>query len=208
MDDCEYEEYLYDLGPLQHAPVRPPRAGFIGENVFAERWAKYIAKGPRYGFDSWRHCPNAVLADILTELPARITQRHASVCASIVCWLGTNCGRATLEEAEKYAKTMFAGYTAAWAIENKRTGHVNGGVRCLEHLLAPEDHYGKCLFTGGIVLRRRPELTAEDYETAEHLWAWLGSDPGRAFTQGCKQEITRREAAEWRRTRATAGEEA
>lgn len=208
MDDSEYEDYLYDLGPLQHVPVRPPRAGFIGETVFAERWAKYMAEAPRHGYDSWRLCPNARLAEILSELPSRISQRHATVCASIVCWLGTNCGHATLDEAKKLGAMMFPGYgyIAAWAIENKRSSHVNRGVRCLEHLLAPEDHYGKCIFTGALVLQRRPDLTVEDYETAEHLWSWLASDPGRAFVQGCERVITKRQAAEYRQMRATAGE--
>jgi hypothetical protein len=206
MDDCEYEDYLHALGVLDHSPIRPARDGFIGETVFAERWKHFIVKQPKGSFTSWMTTPNAMLAGILSDLPARITQRHASICATVACWLGTNMGRCTLDTAKRLMAVTHDrdAYVAAWAIANKRVHFVNSGNRTIEFLLAPPDHYGKLLFHGyGLI--KRPALTVEDLETVDQFWYWLGGPDGRSVVQGCENEVTKRQAAEYRKQRSLNG---
>jgi hypothetical protein len=204
MDDVEYEDYLYELGELKHEPMHPPRQGHIAENVFAERWKLFMATPPMRKGDLWGPMPSKILAlDILSHLPARVTQRHATIAASIVTWLGTNCGLGTMETARqniaRYHMHASTAYLCAWATCNQRLVFVNHGHRTLEHLLAPADHFGRDIFSGGITLLKRPELTAEDYEVAEHFWVWLSENQAQRFIRACEQEAKERQSEEWRR---------
>lgn len=172
------QEYLWDLTQFAHQPMRPPRAGLIGENVFCEEWSRLMADTQQ--MDS---PPNEKLADVLGGHPYKLTERSATVAASLVCWLGTNLGRCYLEAAEKLAKHQTdAGdaYLMAWAAHNARRSFVNSGRRTLE----------ACLISDAEPTRV-PELSADDYEIAEHLVMWLGSADGQAFRKACETEILR-----------------
>lgn len=139
-DDGEYEDYLYELGWLDHRPKPPyPRPGFIGETVYAEEWTDLMQKLDRDGINA----PNSMLAGILADLPGRIKQRHAFVCASVMCWLGTACGQSIILNGKRHKESAMAyPYLIAWTTENRRMVGCNGGYRTIEHILAPEDHFG------------------------------------------------------------------
>ena len=79
------------------------------------------------------------------------------------------------------------GYRAAWAQENCRQRGINSGVRLLEDLLAPADHFG-VHGSRGYCLLQFPQLSSDDYEVAEHLAVWLGTD-GRDFVEDCQRRI-------------------
>jgi hypothetical protein len=183
-----------DLFGLQHKPLRPPRKETIGEMVFSSMWETLMQRED--GFDSTYQ-----IEHILSSYPSIIEQRQATVLASVVCWLGTNCGRSFLQQASTVAEMIKARcgeqYLVTWAIENSRQGFINHGVRTLESCLS-----------SGIVSGRWviPDLTADDYEVAEHLMRWLGSRDGQDFITNCEQEIERlhrvqreKSLAEWKR---------
>jgi hypothetical protein len=82
-------------------------------------------------------------------------------------------------------------------MSNVRRSGVNGDVRAIEFVLAPEDHFEHTVMRG-YVLTREPEPSVRDIEVVEHLAVWLGSDAGWDFIAGCEREIERRQAAAWR----------
>lgn len=187
-DDGEYEDYLYDLGWLDHKPKPPyPRPGMVGETVYAEEWAELMQKLDRDGVNA----PNSMLAGILNDLPGRITQRHAFVCASVMCWLGTACGQSIILNGKRHQKSALSSpYLVAWSLENTRRVGCNGGYRTIEHILAPEDHFGKdwLMPQMGKRLMRIPDLSVDDFETVEHLMIWLGHH-GEGFILRCERRI-------------------
>jgi hypothetical protein len=191
------DDHLFDLGECEHKSLRPPRVGFIGETVFAAYWVNLMAIPAPTWYDSQT---NHQLLLILHDMPGTITQRHATVAATLVTWLGTNCGRAFLSDAQQLEQKMgrFAGhaYPAAWAIENARSSGINGGFRTVEHLLAPDDHFGRN--SRGHGLSFQPELTADDLEVMEHVAKWLGTPEGKQFTAVCENEIKHRDKQKWR----------
>ncbi len=187
----DYDDYLHALGELSHKPIIPPREGFPGENVYAFEWETLNATVGRPDLDP----PNALLANILYDMQRRITQRHASVAASFITWLGTNAGMCfkltaqRIREESRGLLTLEDAYGCAWAIENRRRSHVNSGSRAIEHILAGVDDFGKDLFGGMYGLRRAPDLHVEDYETIEHLVAWLASPRAVEFVARCEYLI-------------------
>lgn len=186
--DGDYEDYLYEMGWLDHKPKQPyPRPGFVGETVYAEEWAELMQKLDRDGINA----PNSMLAGILNDLPARITQRHAFVCASVMCWLGTSCGQSIVLNGKRLRKDgLSRPYLVAWTLENQRAPGVNSGYRTVEHILAPEDHFGTdCLMPQmGKRLMRIPELSVDDLETIDHLMTWLGHE-GDGLILRCERRI-------------------
>lgn len=174
------------LVPLSHEPIRAPRADVIGECVYAARWAALMAETvDTYGHEA------GVLGTILSLLVREPSQRHATVAASFIKWLGTNCGRAFLQQAKQHEPMVGGGggYAAAWGVENARRPGINGGYRAIEAILAPADHWGTALFSGHTGLVRQPDLSLDDYEAVEQLVRWLGSYEGRQFVAACEAEI-------------------
>lgn len=191
----DYEEYLHDLGWLEHKPLPPyPRASFIGETVYAEEWWKLMQELDREGI----RAPNGKLASILSNHPTPLTQRQATICATVMCWLGTNCGQEVILGArrlmEKSHVRSSSAFLMSWAIQNHRIYGLNDSYTVLEHLLAPPDLYGQD-FTGigSRALIHRPELTIDDYEVVEHLMCWLGTAEG--FILRCEHRI--KELEQW-----------
>jgi hypothetical protein len=177
------KEYLWDLLQFAHQPMRPPRNGFVGENVFHAEWSRHVAD--TNAMDS---PPNEKLADLLGAHPFQLTERSATVAASLVCWLGTNMGRCFLEEAAKLAKRHTCSqeaYLMAWAAQNARRSFCNHGRRALESCLISDAEPNLV-----------PVLSADDYEVAEHLVMWLGSKDGQKFLKTCETEIKRQNHAE------------
>lgn len=191
---------ITDLFGLEHKPLRPPRKDFIGEGVFASMWEVVMQREP--GFDG-----DYAIEAVLNNFPRVIEQRHASVLASVVCWLGTNCGRCFLSQAktlsEKIRHRSDEQYMLAWTIENHRRGYVNSGIRTLEYCLATEYRPSSSRFDGGVIV---PVLSADDYEVVEHLMYWLAGREGQALIYNCEAEIERlsrnereKSLAEWKR---------
>jgi hypothetical protein len=189
-----------ELLAFSHAPIRAPRPSVIGEVVMVEKWQENMA---RYADSIHDECDEYAFRALMTAFPFPLTQRLATVAASFVKWLGTNCGRCFLLEAERVEKLLDGkrdSWAAAWAIENARHSGHNGGARYIEAALAPDDHWQNGLLT------RLPDLTAHDVETVEHVVYWLGTTEGRAFLADCEREIAARteagrraERAEWLR---------
>lgn len=189
---------LLNQGWLDHSPVRKPRAGHIGEQVFAERWRELMASVPLHGEGH----PNEMLETILRNYHKdQVDQRDATVAATVVCWLGCNCGRAILYIAKRL-KELGAGpesYLYAWAGENRRSLGINRGYRTIEYMLAPDDHFGRQWpHESELSLVRRPEISVNDLEVAEHLFAWFRTGDGEAWIAESEREVDRRQAEAYR----------
>lgn len=183
-DDCTpeagsapYSRVTY----LSHLPAPGrPRKGHLDEAVFAQVW--FEANNPSWLEDA-RHGltdHSTPMQAIERELPFFVTQEHATLAATLITWLGTNCGRAMLEQAERFAlptsgMTPRDAYVAAFAVENVRSRGVNSGLTLLDFLVsacqgAERPAYGY--------------VTAEHQEVAEQVMAWLGWR-GRASIVAC-----------------------
>jgi hypothetical protein len=185
LEDWEYEEHLRRRGPFIHEPVRPARKGHTGEQVYLQTWQKLMGEDDENGLSG------EALACILSPLPRYIEQRDATVAASFMCWLGTNCGQSFMHNARNLLTKiglLWEGnaFIMAFARENYRHRAVNDGYTMAEYLLAPETFY-----RGG-TLRRHPEVSADDLEALSHLAAWLGSKEGQAFIKQAEDGIKNR----------------
>jgi hypothetical protein len=179
-DDAEQLELL----SFSHQPIRAPRREVLGEVVMSEKWqALMAAEAPNLLDD----CDEYAFRALVHQFPRPLAQRHATVAASFINWLGTNCGRGFLHNArrmcEKFANHREA-YTAAWAIENTRHGGINRGMRVIEAALSTA-RYG-----GGNLIPADP--TADDYEIVEHVVIWLAMKEGQEFLADCEAEIGKR----------------
>lgn len=177
--------------PLTHNPSRPVR-DLVSEQVFHEAWQRFMATPiPFYLQDA-----DSRLDDVLSDYSAKVGEREATLCASLITWLGTRCGAGFLDTCKRLAKTKHHActedaYLAAWALENRRKRSINSGTRTLEGIMATE------LTPGTFGMRPvRVALSALDYECAECLVAWLGSSDGQKLLAYCEKEITRRKARE------------
>lgn len=139
---------------------RKPRCGHEGEHAFAETWAEWCNK-------------ETTRENLFGESrPSLYAMRFFG---SFALWLGTNCGRCFVESAKldqiEYWERR-SSILKAWAIENKRSAGINGGIRALEAILEGEP-------AGS--MRSFRKLTADDFELAEIFVFWLASDDGMAF---------------------------
>lgn len=189
----EREQHLLSVGWLDHSALTPPRSGYVGEHVYAQAWTTFMNM-----LSDGSAPPNEALGDIL-QLCEPLTQRHASVAASFVQWLGTNCGLAFVSECRR-AETAQAGcfsriparaWLGQWGWSNFRRIGVNGGYRTIEHILASRENYGAGAH-GITMLVSAPDVSAEDCETIEQLVAWLPSERGQKFLAVCDLEIEER----------------
>lgn len=186
----EREEHLLELGELKHQPLRPPRVDHVGENVFAHEWEVFMLTDR-----SANEPANIRLENILEDMDRLLTQRHASVAATFITWLGTNCGQSYLHEASQLGSRGRIGndkaFVAAWAIENMRRRGINHGRRTVEALLEDDSPNGE-LFAEMVGLRQPGDFTVEDLETLDHVAAWLGTDQGYRFCRRCEHLIQTR----------------
>lgn len=171
---------------LLHEPAVPARKNEIGEVVFLEAWQRLMKCEPPFT----RGLNTTMLDCILSEHPLNAGQRAATVCASIITWLGTRCGMEFLAKGAalgNFISPRSDAFLAAWAIQNKRCQWVNSGIKTIEHCLAtiiipPYRHCSPDDYP-----------TADDYETAECLMRWLGDKDGERFINYCEHEIKLRE---------------
>ncbi len=175
-----------------HKPLNPPRRETLGEQVFYRRWQALMATKPYEDSDL---ADRTWLDVILYDLFEKTTQRHAVVAASLVVWLGTNCGLELIRRAREELRRDPCGYAPnawvkAWAVANRRLRGVNHAVRILEHLLSPAD-----TFDALGALKVFPDLSADDYEVAEHVCAWFGTHHGEKFIQEAEAELSALRAA-------------
>lgn len=186
---------------LEHKPVRSPRDGHIGEQVFYEKWCALMTRPVPY----WEEDQlEPMLHSILTHHRKRVLgQREATIAATFAVWLGCNAGSSIVYEGRRIRNSAGKShdcYLMAWASANRRFNWLNGGGRMVEYMLAPDDHYG-AIFPVGRGLSRIPDLTSDDVEVMDQLFGWLGSDDGEAFLVDAEAEIQRREAEAYRAER-------
>lgn len=180
------EEEFETLPEFTHEPLTAPRKGHHGEQVFAELWALLMAMPTQYGLGH----ANDMLCAVLRWRYDEVTQRAATVAATFVKWLGTNCGAGFIEAAGRMAVAHPGGdrgYIMEWAHENQRKSWMNSGFRCIEHVLAPDELLGR-----DGQLSARPELSADDYEVVEAVVSWLADSDGLDFVERCKAELAKR----------------
>jgi hypothetical protein len=132
------------------------------------------------------------LATVVHFIREPLTQSHASLAASFIIWLGTNCGNCFLDQAKKLVaanphmrKSQM--FLAQWAIENRRTSGINHSGRMIEHLMDTAEN--------GMFGRSAPfpVPTAAECEVVEHVAFWLGSDEGQMFLKQCERLIAIRQ---------------
>ncbi|AYG47809.1 hypothetical protein DV532_26355 (plasmid) [Pseudomonas sp. Leaf58] len=177
-----------------HDPIRPVRPDVIGEVVFMRRWQALQDADDKPEYLDGR---NSILRDILAMARHETTQRDASVCASLIRWLGTNNGKAFLDAAEDMVGKLAdrkRGFVAAWAVANIRDRQYNLGLNCVDAVLAP-DHAR----LGAAALDTEWQASADDIDTINMMIQWLGSPRGAEFLEGCRKEIATELAAERQR---------
>lgn len=187
MRDDDEVEIIPDV---VHVPITPPRASHHGEIVFVEQWQALMQKCSGYPSED---CANHMLCMVLGWREDEITQRAASVAVTFIKWLGTNCGAAFIETANRFQGEYPGGdhgYRMAWAVENERKSWMNSGFRAIEHILSADTD----TLNGQTVWR--PDLSVSDYEVVENVACWLSSTEGREFVAKCKIEIKSRILAE------------
>jgi hypothetical protein len=173
-------DYLWDIEPFKHTPINIPRPDVVGEVVFYDQWIHLMGQLPYADAP-----PNGMLDVVLPGYGCQLTERAATVAASIVVWLGSNNGQALRSEAVRLHKGMDKpyAYLMTWSRFNARHTSVNGGNRLLELILV-NSHANRN--------ERLVGITTGDYEVAEQLMLWLASDQGQGFLTKCEAEIKRR----------------
>jgi hypothetical protein len=183
------EAYIYDLFPLDHSPLPPyPRTGDMYERIFSSLWKSFMHK------EVHQNDPReSNFAGVMTNYGYRISQRSASVVASIVCWFGTNCGGAFLREADALGEELSSRkkdsrYLLQWTLENARLTYLNSGQRILE----------LCTSRTG----KEFDLLLEDYEAVECLMVWLATGEGQLFLSLANEMVTEESARQRIKRRA------
>jgi len=79
--------------------LHPKRLCADSERIYAEQWAKENERQP------WLNGGYTLLENVLCpegqKRPARVSTRDAQVAATVIQWLGTNCGRCFVNMAER-----------------------------------------------------------------------------------------------------------
>jgi hypothetical protein len=93
------EDIQGKIFPLEHVGTHPDRREHgVGEDVYAREWDKQNAVHP---WSNYGQC----LLELILSRPGTpwgdLTQRDVTVAASVVQWLGTNCGRGFISECER-----------------------------------------------------------------------------------------------------------
>lgn len=177
-----------------HDPIRPVRPDVIGEVVFMRRWQALQDADDKPEDLGGR---NSILCGILALTRHETTQRDATVCASLIRWLGTNNGKAFLDAAEDMVGKLAdrkRGFVAAWAVANIRDQQCNLGLNCVDAVLAPNH-----ATLGAAALDTEWQASADDIDAIHMMIQWLGSQRGAEFLEGCRKEIAAELAAERQR---------
>lgn len=192
----DYQERIAHLQSLKHRPYRSPRNFDLGEQAFAEMWQQLMLKE----YDSSEEEDdveglNSYFVDIIFCLRGSFeevfSQRNATLLASVVTWLGTNCGRSFLHEAEKY-KPQFGtlSYVVRWSIDNLRLYGLDYNLTILEHVMCDLDTIFR-------IQQQRyvresdniPVFSGMDIEAVNASMLWLGHSNGQQFLKDAQQKI-------------------
>lgn len=179
---------------LDHTPTLPARESVIGEGVFLSAWQQLMADSAQ-GYGEGPH--PCLLHSILSHLPDPVEQRHATVAASFVKWLGTNGGRDLLDRAERLKGSGFtpvSAYCCAWATVNRRDPCISHGIRTIEGILGPIELVTE-INNYREIRKWLPELSVADYETVESIVTWLPSLDGAEFLRRCQAQIQKAHTA-------------
>lgn len=159
-----------------HKPIRPVRDDVVGEFVFSTAWEKMATRVFPHDEEEV-----GVFLDLAKYHRIPDLQRGASVAASFMTWLGTNCGNSFLHEASN--RTRNPKYLLEWAKENRRQYGINNNIRTIEFLIAPEDH-----FKNGS-LHKYPDVLFQDCEVIEMMCEWLERTNAQKMLKDCAYEI-------------------
>jgi hypothetical protein len=178
----EQDRTTPDMVPIEHIPIAPPRKGHEGEQAYLDLWKRFMAR-----------CDEDALESMFSATAYRrlATQRQASVAASFVLWLGTNCGTAMLRTAQDsmttggYRNDPSCRYLRQWELENRRAMFINGGLRCVEAILTPERSGG-----GQLTLHNVPTVTVDDLDVIDCICMWLATQDGQHFIKAADAQIT------------------
>lgn len=139
------------------------------KRILFKRWLEY-ANYPDWRGDTW-YKP----IERFINVPGGGTKRSARMVTSLILYLGSNFGRdfITRELKEIKPTSLFSSVDMrmAWADENKRVAHTNGGRRSAEVFF---DEY---------------PLSAVGFEISENTMLWLTSREGRSFLAEAYKEI-------------------
>ena len=168
---------------IAHESLRVNRDGVWGEYVYLSRWQALMSGAPESEDDG------TPFENILSVSGLEADQRAAHVAATLAQWLGTNCGNGLIHQARALAKATFSlsdAFVGAWAMQNRRIAYRNDGVRSLELTLTPSTTPRS--ERDGIP-ETIPDLSVRDYEVAEAIVAWLGTESGQRFIAACEADI-------------------
>lgn len=177
-----------DMVAIEHKPITPPRKGHDGEAAYLQLWQRFME---RVG-EKWDGSDDHPLEDFYRNTNYKgPTQRQASVAASFVMWLGTNCGRALILEADRapiernsYRQSLDLRYLRRWELENRRELGVNGGLRLCEHILWQERGTGQELDKVNA-----PTITVDDLDVIEVVCRWLATTDGQHFLKAAEAAV-------------------
>ena len=101
-----------------HISFQPKRMSNDAERIYAERWKKENERRPAInsGFTALEH----ILLPDGQRVPGRVTQRDAVVAASVIQWLGTNCGHCFVMQCEKEIEEARVRHSRWKGVEHSR----------------------------------------------------------------------------------------
>lgn len=112
------------------------------------------------------------------NMPYVVTERDFHVIASLLSWLGSNCGRCFVQEAFQYEdklESLEKGFLLSWADWNKRKSWMNNGCTLIEHLLTPPEHLNSHQEITCVANRH---VTIHDVEIINYMTLWFATNDG------------------------------
>lgn len=147
-----------------------------------------------YDMDRLNDCSLSYFNDyteyFFNNFPYQPNERHLNVIGAFLGWLGSNCGRAFINEANRLGilvQSAHKGYVYAWAAENQRLTGINSGITVLEYLLTPLEHHDAQL---GLRTYCNQFVTSHDIETVNYFVHWLATAHGQAFLEPAFKEVS------------------
>ncbi len=103
------QKHLLSIIRPQHRSLNPDRLGSAGEDIFLRAWQK-MNSGESYDDRLLEYLlsPSRAFRDPMSPMDQGylppVSQRDAEVAATVIQWLGTNCGRSFIESAQREIK--------------------------------------------------------------------------------------------------------
>lgn len=188
--DFDQQEML----ELAHDPIRPPRPGTPGEGIYLQLWRDYLDVDPTR------------LDSILWASGNHVGQREASVCASFMTFMGCNCGSGftdaakqmlTISDVHSYSNSADSRFLMAWALENRRSRGVNGGIRTIEAMLAKSDAFVEKHFQRVVNWDAFADITHTDHDTVECMVIWWAGRDAKEMREIAKPMIEAANKRAW-----------